>query len=133
MIPLLTYQKLMAQIDGSFKAPSPTIIQKGKEVVNLSYTIWCNNDQKALIILKSSHSEEALSEVLGLSTFAEIWTALKHAYSHSSLEKVQSLHDQLRQLIKGSSSIFEFDSKFKRLCDQLSAIGHPMEHMDKSH
>nr|KAJ0209462.1 hypothetical protein LSAT_V11C400157090 [Lactuca sativa] len=59
---------------------------------------------------------------MGLSTSTEIWTALKHAYSHSSVEQVQSLRGQLRQRTMGSSSVFEFGSKFKGLCDYHQQI-----------
>ncbi|GKE03216.1 putative RNA-directed DNA polymerase, partial [Tanacetum coccineum] len=39
----------------------------------------------------------------------------------------------LHEIKKGSSTIVEFARKFKAICDQLNAIGHPLDDTDKSH
>ncbi|XP_076935776.1 uncharacterized protein LOC143602615 [Bidens hawaiensis] len=44
-----------------------------------------------------------------------------------------SLHDTLRQLTKGNSSVTKYSRKFKVICDQLAAIGQPVLEMDKFH
>jgi hypothetical protein len=81
----------MSHVDGSTVCPSPELRSGNK------------NSQRAIIILHASLSEEAFSEVIGLTNAREIWVALEAAYSNSSLERVQNLRDQLRQLTKGSS------------------------------
>ncbi|GKA87819.1 hypothetical protein Tco_0809583 [Tanacetum coccineum] len=82
MLPLLSYQKLTNHIDGT-TAPSATITK----------------------LLNSSLTEEAAAEVLGLTTAHAIWTALETAYNNSSVERIHSLRDSLRNLSKGTSSI----------------------------
>ncbi|KAJ0581551.1 putative RNA-directed DNA polymerase [Helianthus annuus] len=43
------------------------------------------------------------------------------------------LRDSLRQISKGSASVTDFSRKFKAICDQLAAIGHPVTDTDKTH
>ncbi|GJT37421.1 putative RNA-directed DNA polymerase [Tanacetum coccineum] len=47
---------------------------------------------------------------------SSIWDALKNAYSHSSVERMHSLRDQLRLLGKETSYVSDFGRKFKALC-----------------
>ena len=49
------------------------------------------------------------------------------------MERVQSLRDSLRQLSKGTSSVSDFSRRFRNLCEQLAAIGHPVAEIDKLH
>ncbi|GJT37422.1 putative RNA-directed DNA polymerase [Tanacetum coccineum] len=133
MIPLLLYQKLMSHVDGSAASPSTMIIADNKELPNPAYTAWFKIDQRAVILLNSSFSEEAAAEVIGLSYSAQIWDALKNAYSHSSVERMHSLRDQLRLLGKETSYVSDFGRKFKALCDQLSTIGQPVDESDMLH
>lgn len=46
---------------------------------------------------------------------------------------MHSLRDSLRQLHKGSSAVTEYGRMFKAICDQLSAIGQPIDEQDKAH
>lgn len=72
MTPLLSYQKLLAHVDGSAVPPSATIVADNKTSPNPEYTSWFEKDQQAVILLNSSLSEEEASEVLGLSSSAQI-------------------------------------------------------------
>ncbi|PWA92929.1 zinc finger, CCHC-type, Gag-polypeptide of LTR copia-type [Artemisia annua] len=74
-----------------------------------------------------------MAETLGHKTTRDVWCALEAAYSHDSVERVHMLRESLRHLQKGSSTIAEFSRKFKAICDQLTAIGHPLDQMDKTH
>ncbi|KAJ0941036.1 putative RNA-directed DNA polymerase [Helianthus annuus] len=131
--PLLANQELIGHVDGSISPPSKTTLVDSKEQPNPDYSTWFLNDQQAVLILNSSLTEEAMAEILGLSTARQIWTALEAAYSNTSLERMHLLRDTLRQLTKGSSSVAEYGRKFKSICDQLSAIGHPVSDTDKTH
>ncbi|KAI3500548.1 hypothetical protein L1887_36372 [Cichorium endivia] len=131
--PLLSYQDLLGHIDGSSPSPSPTIEVEGKSAPNPLYTSWYKADQQALLIIQSSLSEEAMAETLGLNNAYAIWKALEDAYSHDSMERVHTLRDTLRQLQKGSSTVPEYGRKFKAICDQLAAIGQPVDELDKAH
>ncbi|GJY71995.1 putative RNA-directed DNA polymerase [Tanacetum coccineum] len=83
--------------------------------------------------LNSSLTEEAAAEVLGLTTAHAIWTALETAYSNSSVERIHSLRDSLRNLSKGTSTVSDYGRQFKGICDKLAAIGQPVDEMDKLH
>lgn len=87
MIPLLTSQKLMSHIDGSILPPTKTINIEGKSMANPDYTSWYEADKRVVILLLSSLSVEVIYEVLGLSTVAQIWSALQYAYRNFLLNK----------------------------------------------
>ena len=70
---------------------------------------------------------------MGLSTTHAIWSALKKAYSDSSVERIHSMRDSLRTITKGNSSSSEYSNKFKLFCDKVSAIGHAVNEIDKLH
>ncbi|PWA86128.1 zinc finger, CCHC-type, Gag-polypeptide of LTR copia-type [Artemisia annua] len=98
-----------------------------------AYVTWSEADQRALFILQSCLSEEAMSEVLGFKAAQDFWCALEEAYSNDSVEHVNILRDSLRQLLKGSSSVSEYGRKFKAFCDQLAAIGHLVDDINKAY
>ena len=131
--PLLLHQKWMSHVDGSSAIPPSTVLIDGKETPNPARDAWVELDQKVLLILQSSLSEESMAEVLGLSTPREVWTTLESAYSHDSQERSQNLKDSLRQLKKGNLSVSDYAKKFKSICDKLQAIGQPISDVDKSH
>ena len=111
----------------------PMLLVQVLPATNPAYTTWAAADQRALIIIQSSLSEEAMAETLGHTTARGIWCALEAAYSHDSVERMHTLRDSLRHLKKGSSTVAEFARKFKGVCDQLNAIGHPLDETDKTH
>lgn len=59
--------------------------------------------------------------------------ALERAYGNSSMERIQTLRDQLRHLTKGNLNVSEFGRRFKNICDQLSGIGQPVDESNKTH
>ncbi|GJY78188.1 retrovirus-related pol polyprotein from transposon RE1 [Tanacetum coccineum] len=104
-----------------------------QSIPNPAFTTWNDFDQRAVILLNSSLTEEAAAEVLGLTTAHAIWTALETAYSNSSVERIHSLRDSLRNLSKGTSTVSDYGRQFKGICDKLAAIGQPVDEMDKLH
>lgn len=133
MVPLLAYQQLTGYVDGSIPPPPATITNGETTSPNPAYASWSTADQRALILIQSSLSEEAMAETLGYSTSRAVWTALADIYQHDSLERTHTLRDSLRHLKKGNSTVSEYSRKFKGICDQLQAIGHPLTEDDKSH
>ncbi|KAJ9557400.1 hypothetical protein OSB04_012014 [Centaurea solstitialis] len=125
--------KTNGYVDGSIPPPSSTIIADNKTSPNPEFSSWQENDQRVLILLRSSLSEEAMAETLGLNTARDVWRALECAYSHDSVERMQNLRDSLRQLHKGTMSVSDYGRQFKSLCDQLTAIGQPVNDLDKTH
>ena len=133
MIPLLNYQHLLDHVDGSTAVPPSHLLVDEKKVENPDLAEWLAADQRAVILLQASLTEEAFSEVVGLTSARSIWSALESAYGNSSMERMQNLRDQLRLLSKGDSSVSEYGRKFKGICDQLAAIGHTVDESDKNH
>ncbi|KAJ0946466.1 putative RNA-directed DNA polymerase [Helianthus annuus] len=130
---LVAHHSLTAYIDGSSSSPSETVSADNKTIANPEFASWTANDQKAALLLLSSLTEEAAAEVLGLNSARQIWTALEAAYNNASVERVQSLRDSLRSLTKGTTFVTVFARKFKNICEQLAAIGHPVADIDKLH
>ncbi|GJV33134.1 hypothetical protein Tco_1393534 [Tanacetum coccineum] len=88
--PLLILQKLTNHIDGT-TAPSATITSGDQCIPNPAFTNWNDFDQRTVILLNSSLTEEAAAEVLGLTTAHAIWTVLlETAYSNSPVERIHS-------------------------------------------
>ncbi|KAI3806022.1 hypothetical protein L1987_21912 [Smallanthus sonchifolius] len=128
MLPILSYQNLLGHVDGTCITPAATISDNPVE-----NPAWIAADQKTIIIIHASLSEEAISVIVGLPTARQIWIALEAAYGNSSIERVHTLRDQLRLIVKGSKSVAEYGRAFKSLCDQLSAIGHRVDANDQLH
>ncbi|GJW68396.1 putative RNA-directed DNA polymerase, partial [Tanacetum coccineum] len=133
LLPLLAYQKLTGYVDGSIAAPDPTIVNNDVTSPNPDYNKWIAGDQRALLLIQASLSEEAMAETLGHTTSKAVWSALADAYSHDSIKRMHTLRDSLRHLQKGTSTVAEYSRKFKAICDQLNAIGHPLDESDKIH
>ncbi|GJR20330.1 reverse transcriptase domain-containing protein, partial [Tanacetum coccineum] len=127
------FMKLIGHINGTSISPSPKVTIEGKANPNPDLLTWTEDDQRAVILLQSSLTEEAAAEVLGLTTAHQIWLSLEAAYSNASVERIHLLRDSLRQLKKGTSSVSDYCRRFKALCNQLSAIGHPVVEIDKLH
>lgn len=132
-VPILSYQNLLGHVDGSSSAPSPTVVQNKKMPDNPLHAPWLAANQRTVIILHASLSEEAVTVIVGVTTARQIWVALEEDYSNSSIERVQNLHKQLRQTLKCNKTIAEYGRNFKLLCDQLSAIGKKVEDAELLH
>jgi len=74
-----------------------------------------------------------MSEVLGLKHAHEAWTTLEASFSNRSKTRELQLKDELQLMQRGSKSVAEFSRLFKGLCDQLAAIGRPIDDLDKVH
>ncbi|KAK9080118.1 hypothetical protein SSX86_001793 [Deinandra increscens subsp. villosa] len=133
MTPIFEHQGLTSHIDGSSPQPPATIESEGTSEPNPEYVTWKDAEQKAIILIHTSLSEEVFPEIVGYSTAKEKWDVLAAAYSNSSVERAQNLKDQVNTITKGSLSIAEFGRRFKSLTDQLAAIGQPMSELDKTH
>ncbi|KAJ0024683.1 hypothetical protein Pint_06793 [Pistacia integerrima] len=132
-LPLLTSQGLFGYLDGSVQAPSPKITGSDRTTQeNPAYTSWLNTDQTLLSLLYSSLTEESMGEVLGLSHAHEAWTTLEASFSHRSKTRELQLKEELQLMQRGSKSVAEFSHLFKGICDQLAAIGRPIDNLDKN-
>ena len=126
VVPLLQCQKYYGYIDGSTLMPSAT-------TDSTAYNLWKQNDQLVMSLLLSSLTEEALSITIGFTTSRDIWNAIETAFSHKSKARELQIKDELHLMKRGSRSISEYSRVFKAHCDQLSAMGCPVEDTDKVH
>ncbi|KAK9047921.1 hypothetical protein SSX86_033117 [Deinandra increscens subsp. villosa] len=133
IIPLLTLHKLLPHIDGTGTAPSPTVTSEGKSAPNPDYVTWLEDDNHAVVILQSSLTEESVAVIVGLTRAREIWLALEAAYGNTSVERVHHLRDMLRHVVKGDKTVAAYGREFKSICDQLAAVGHPMDRAEQNH
>ncbi|XP_076935867.1 uncharacterized protein LOC143602738 [Bidens hawaiensis] len=130
---LFSHQKLVGHIDGTTLPSLPKITNDGKVSPNSAYATWIEEDQNILLLLQSSLTEEAVAEVIRVTTTRDLWTTLERAYSYHSIEHAQNLRGALRQLKKGNLFVSNYGKKFKSLCDQLAAIVELATESDKSH
>ena len=132
-VPLLASQELFGYLDSSITAPPMITASDGTPKSNPAYTSWLHTDQTPLSLLYSSLTEESMSQVLGFRHSHEAWHALEVSFSHRSKTRELQLKDELQLMHRGSQSIAEFSHTFKGLCDQLAAIGRPIDDTDKVH
>ncbi|GFP95454.1 aldehyde dehydrogenase family 2 member b4 mitochondrial [Phtheirospermum japonicum] len=132
--PLLVNQKFTPLVDGSSSPPSAEITTVvGRNVTNPEYTTWHSRDQLLKLFLVSTLTEESMAIVIGCKTFRDVWQALSHEYCHYSKAREISLKDDLLSAKRGSLTVAEYGGHYKSLCDQLAAIGRPIDESDKSH
>eukprot|EP00261_Vitis_vinifera_P028317 XP_010662478.1 PREDICTED: uncharacterized protein LOC104882141 [Vitis vinifera] len=81
LLPLLESQELLGHVDGTL-APPPWFAPADSQTPNIKYLAWKNIDQCLLSLLLPSLTDEAMAEVVGLSTSREVWLALENTFSH---------------------------------------------------
>ncbi|KAJ0955128.1 hypothetical protein HanRHA438_Chr00c02g0844071 [Helianthus annuus] len=133
ILPLLSCYQVKDHVDGTLQPPDRSTIVDGKSTPNPAYDAWRVADQKAIVLVNTSLTEEALVVIIGLDTARDVWLALERAFCNASNQRVQSLRDSLRVMQKGSQSVMEYGRAFKAVCDQLTAIGHPVVAHDQVH
>lgn len=74
-----------------------------------------------------------MAEVVNSSIARDAWLTLEASFSHSSKTREIQLKDELQLMQRGSRSVAEYARSFRSLCDQLSAIGKPVDDTDKVH
>jgi hypothetical protein len=84
-------------------------------------------------LLLSSLTEKALSITIGFTTSRDVWNSLETTFSQKSKVRELQIKDELHLMKRGSRSISEYSRIFKAHCDQLSAMGRPVEDTDKVH
>ncbi|XP_031483797.1 disease resistance protein RUN1-like [Nymphaea colorata] len=111
-------------------AASPELINDSysqKLVPNPQSTVWKKTDPLTKGWITSTLSESALGLVVGFETSKDIWRALMNAFSCKSRERKFHLTHLLTLLNKNDDSMEEYIGKFKRICDNLSAIGKTVD------
>nr|GFC50920.1 zinc finger, CCHC-type, Gag-polypeptide of LTR copia-type [Tanacetum cinerariifolium] len=83
----------------------PTIVNNDVTLPYLCYTKWIAGDQRALLLIQASLSEEAMAETLDHTTSKAMWYVLADAYIHDSIKRMHTLRDYLHHLQKGTSTV----------------------------
>jgi len=96
-----------------------------------THNLWKQFDQLVMSILFSSLTKETLSITIGLTTSRDVWNSLETTFSHKSKVRELQIKDELHLMKHGSHSISEYSQIFKAHCDQLSAMGRPVEDTNK--
>ena len=74
-----------------------------------------------------------MAEAVGLSTSRKVWIALENTFSHRSKAHEIRLKDDLQLMKRDTRPVTAYARAFKPLCDQLHAIGHPVDGTNKVH
>ena len=103
LLHLLQCKNLLTHVDGSVVVPLITIASdSSSSQPNPKYVEWHLQDQRLISLIFSSLTEEAMAEVLGLTTARDVWLALENSFSHISKTHELRIKDDL-QLIKNST------------------------------
>jgi hypothetical protein len=129
---LLESQELIGHVDETLEPP-PRFAPANSQTPNIKHLAWKQTDQRLLSLLLSSLTEEAMAEVVGLTTSREVWIALENTFSHRSKAREIRLKDDLQLMKRGTRSVSEYARAFKTICDQLHAIGQAVDGTDKVH
>uniref|UniRef100_A0A6N2KNP9 Integrase catalytic domain-containing protein n=1 Tax=Salix viminalis TaxID=40686 RepID=A0A6N2KNP9_SALVM len=117
----------------SLSAPAAQIQAENALAPNPAYKKWHTQDRILLSLLYASLTEECMAEVINCTTARDAWLALEVSFSHSSKTRELQLKDELQLMQRGSRGVAEYARSFRSLCDQLSAIGKPVDDTDKVH
>lgn len=107
--------------------PLQTIKVDEKLEINPAYTVWTNNDGLLTTWLIGTISEEVLLDLEDASSAHNIWQSIENMMLPQSKEKEILLTDSLMSLTKGSMTLEQYLRTFKGLCDNLTAIGKPLD------
>ena len=113
---LLESQELLSHVDGTL-VPPPWFAPTDSQTPNIKHLAWKKTDQRLLSLLLPFLTEEAMAEVVGLSTLHEVWLALENTFSHRSKAREILLKDDLQLMRCGTRSVTEYARVFKALCD----------------
>lgn len=119
IMPYLHGQQLLGFVDGRpnvapNKIITETMTDGATQVLNPCYQLWVQQEQLVLSTIMSSLSPKVLSQVLLLSTAAEVWNAFERMFSSQSKAKYANPHATHQYSEEGSHSgrIFRQDESF---------------------
>jgi hypothetical protein len=126
----------MEYLDGSAKEPEKMIKatdKDGKEisVLNPDYARWIAQDQTVLSYLLRNMTREILTQLVGLTTSAAVWTKLTEMFSSQSKARIVHLRTQINKTKRENfaSGATYFD-RIKSLADEMSTAGKPQDDDD---
>ncbi|PIA57436.1 hypothetical protein AQUCO_00600275v1 [Aquilegia coerulea] len=132
MLGLVESQDMMDFITGETPAPPQTTTDSdGKKITNLDFASWRRSDRLLRGWITGTLTEETLTLVVGLQTSMDVWNALTDSFAQGSTEREFHLEQKLQSIRKGTASISNYISSFKTICDDLAAMGKPVDDRKK--
>ena len=133
MLNILESYDLQGFINGDTTSPPQFITVDETELQqNPVFLKWRRSDRLVKGWLTATLSEEVLGIFVGLSTAAEVWNALAHAFARVSPDRSLALKRRLTSITRGTDTLSVFLRKFKTICDELAAMGKPAPDHKKS-
>lgn len=112
-------------LDGSFPAPSPTIVKDTKSTLNPAYSSWVRQDRLLFGALIGTLDQSNVPLISLAATTKELWDTLANIFSSASRGHIKQLKARLKTITKGPQSITEFMHDIKSCTDQLALLGQP--------
>ncbi|GAB2294185.1 hypothetical protein Dimus_038285 [Dionaea muscipula] len=113
-------------------ASSDTTTTPSSTTISETYLAWRKKDRLLRGWIIGTLSEESLGLVVGLDSAKAVWDALQDEYAQDSQEREFTLRQQLVYLRKGEDkTLRDHIHAFKSLCDNLAAIGKPVNDKEK--
>ncbi|KAF3776070.1 hypothetical protein EJ110_NYTH47601 [Nymphaea thermarum] len=123
---LIESQDLQGFINGEIAVPDQYVINGNKREINPDYLQWKKSDRLLRGWITGTLSEEVLGHVVGLETSEQVWRTLEEAYALDSQERECCLLQKLQTHKKKSMTMADYIRIFKNTCDELQAIGRPV-------
>lgn len=101
------------------------------EVSNLDYNDWIKTYQLVSSWISGAVSENILSLIIGLNTAYEVWQTLLNRFTQKSVAKEFELRGKLQACQKRDRTLSTYLREYKSICDQLNAIGKPVDEITK--
>lgn len=128
---LLRSQKLLGFPTGLTPAPAATVVNivndAPVEAPNPAHEAWTCTDELVKSWIFGTLTEEVLGLVHALATSQVVWLALASHYNKSSLAREFELRRRLQLLSVKGKTFLVYCREFRILCDNLSAIGKPVD------
>lgn len=136
---LVESQDMLGLIDDTCSMPEQFLpassaegASRASQSVNPEYVAWRRSDRLLWGWITGTLSEEILGMVVGLDTATEVWKTLEDSFARDSQERKFYLSQKLHMnRNKGTSSINDYICSFKEICDELAAIGKPVNDRNK--
>lgn len=132
LLSLIECHDLEGFVNGEVAMPEKELEAKDKtKSVNPDYTSWIKTDRLVKAWIIGTLSEEALGLAVGHKTARDVWKALHDAFAMNTQARKFELDNKLRKMEKNDMSVDEYLRGFKQICDELSAIGNPLDNDTK--
>ena len=117
------------------KAPEKELLTKDKDGVeekipNPAYVRWIAQDQKLLGYLLRTMSREVLTQMVGQTTSAGVWSHVTKMFSSQSKARVVHLRTKLNQTRKENKTGAVYFGQIKSLADEMAIAGKPLDTED---